>query len=191
MRSPIAFRCEAVAHDLSGTREVLLATYRGWSPRLAARWLRAEAFRLARLLSPHPGAKFLGNAPLTTAGPDVPRPDAELRAWASSDQAYEHALRTLAAGRAFIFTVMDYDARYSIRVYALPTRRPAPPQAPVPARHPRKLPSPPGAHPTPWRGRAAIGDHGGGARPDDPRPRVFPGSPRRGGGLTTQPELYR
>lgn len=128
MRSPMAFRCEATAHGLSGTREVLLATYRGRSPRLAARWLRAQAFRLARLLSPDPGAVFLRDAQLVTAGPDVPRPDAELRAWASSDQAYEHALRALAAGRAFVFTVTDYDARYSLRMYPLPTRRPAPPQ---------------------------------------------------------------
>ncbi|MGW7363896.1 hypothetical protein ACWGI8_10810 [Streptomyces sp. NPDC054841] len=59
MRSPIAFRCEATAHDLSGSREVLLATYRGRSPRLAARWLRAEAHHLARLLSPDPDALSL------------------------------------------------------------------------------------------------------------------------------------
>lgn len=154
MRSPIAFRCEATAHDLSGTREVLLATYRGRSPRLAARWLRAQAFRLARLLSPDPGAVFLQDAQLVTAGPGVPRPDAELQAWASSDQAYEHALRALAAGRAFMFTVTDYDARYSIRVYPLPTRRPAPPQASVPAPCPSRSPAGTGRHRRP-RGRRA------------------------------------
>ncbi|WP_228034719.1 hypothetical protein, partial [Streptomyces spongiae] len=134
MRSPIAFRCEATAHGLGGTREVLLATYRGRSPRLAARWLRAQAVHLARRLSLDPGAVFLRDAPLITTWPDVPRPDAELRAWAESDQAYEHALRTLAAGGAFMFAVTDYDARYALRVYPLPTRRQAPPQAPVPAR---------------------------------------------------------
>ncbi|MBZ9638299.1 hypothetical protein K8369_02475, partial [Streptomyces sp. PSKA30] len=84
------------AHDLSGTREVLLATYRGRSPRLAARWLRAQASHLARRLSPDPGAVFLRGAPLITTGPGVPRPDAELRAWANSDQAYEHAIHILA-----------------------------------------------------------------------------------------------
>jgi len=152
MRSPIAFRCEATAHDLSGTREVLLAAYRGRSPRLAARWLRAEALRLARLLSPDPEAVFLRDASLTAAGPDVPRPDAELRAWADSEQAYEHALRALATGRPFLFTVTDYDARYSLRVYPLPTRRPAPLQAPVPARCPPHSPAGTGRHRRP-RGR--------------------------------------
>ncbi|WP_234022255.1 hypothetical protein [Streptomyces ipomoeae] len=152
MRSPIAFRCEATAHDLGGTREVLLATYRGRSPHLAARWLRAQAFRLARLLSPDPGAVFLRDAPLIAGRPDVPRPDAELRAWADSDQAYEHEIRALAAGRAFVFEVTDYDARYSLRVYPLPTRRPAPPQAPVPARCPPHSPAGTGRHRRP-RGR--------------------------------------
>ncbi|MFC9910447.1 hypothetical protein [Streptomyces sp. NPDC127197] len=152
MRSPIAFRCEATAHDLSGTREVLLATYRGRSPRLATRWLRAQALHLARLLSPDPGAVFFRDAPLITARPDVPRPDAELRGWAASDQAYEHAIRALAAGRAFVFEVTDYDARYSLRVYPLPTRRPAPPQAPVPARCPPHSPAGTGRHRRP-RGR--------------------------------------
>lgn len=134
LRSPKAFRCEATAYDLSGSREILLATYRGRSPRLSARWLRAEAHKLARLLSPAPGALFLRDAPVTAAGPDAPRPDAELRAWADDDGAYEHALRSLAAGQALMFTATDYDARYFLRAYPLPTRRPAPSQAPVPAR---------------------------------------------------------
>ncbi|MDO0913598.1 hypothetical protein QQM39_22975 [Streptomyces sp. DT2A-34] len=155
LRSPIAFRCEATAHDLSGSREFLLATYRGRSPRLATRWLRAEAHRLAGLLSPAPDAVFLQDAPLTAAGPDVPRPDVDLRAWADDDRAYEYALRSLATGRAFVITVTDCDARYSLRVYPLPTRRPAPPQAPVPARCPHHSPAGTGRHRRP-RGRRAF-----------------------------------
>lgn len=131
VRPPVAFRCEATAHDLSGSREVLLATYRGRSPRLAARWLRASAHRFARLLSPDGGALGLNDAPLVLAGSEVPRPDVELRAWAECDRAYEQALRALATGRAFVFTVADYDARYSFRVYPLPTRRPRLPQHPA------------------------------------------------------------
>ncbi|GHI02501.1 hypothetical protein Scel_08220 [Streptomyces cellostaticus] len=155
MRSPIAFRCEATAHDLSSSREILLATCRGRSPRLAARWLRAEAHRLARLLSPTPDALFLRDAPLTTAGPDFPRPDADLRAWADDDRAYEHALRSLATGRAFMFTVTDYDARYYLRVYPLPIRRQAPPPAPVPARCPPHSSAGTGRHRRP-RGRRTF-----------------------------------
>ncbi len=152
MRAPIAYRCEATAHDLRGAREVLLATYRGRSPRLAARWLRSEAHRLARLLSPPAEAAYLQDAPLTTAGPNTPRPDVELSLWASNDQAYEYALRTLAAGRAFSFTVTDYDARYSLRVYPLLTRRPSFPQAPFPAGGPPRTPAGKGRHRRP-RGR--------------------------------------
>ncbi|MFE7276010.1 hypothetical protein [Streptomyces sp. NPDC057623] len=152
MPPPVAFRCEATAHDLSGTREVLLATYRGRSPRLATRWLRAQAYRLARLLSPDPEAVFLQDTSLVTTQPDVPRPDGELRAWADNDQAYEHALRALATGRAFVFTVTDYDARYSLRVYPLPTRRPALPQAPVPSGCPPHSSTGKGRHRRP-RGR--------------------------------------
>lgn len=134
LRAPKAFRCEATAHDLSGSREILLATYRCRSPRLAARWLRAEAHKLARLLSPAPGAPFLRGAPFAAAGPDVPRPDAELRAWADDDGVYEHALRSLATSLPLMFTATDYDARYSLRAYPLSSRRPVPSEAPVPAR---------------------------------------------------------
>ncbi|CAK7287192.1 conserved hypothetical protein [Streptomyces misionensis JCM 4497] len=155
MRSPIAFRCEATAHDLGGSREILLATYLGRSPRLAARWLRAEAHHLARLLSPASDALYLRDAPLTVAGPDLPRPDAALRAWAGDERAYEYVLRSLATGRAFVFTVTDSDARYSLHVYPLPTRRPLPPQAPVPARCPPHSLAGTGRHRRP-RGRRTF-----------------------------------
>lgn len=178
VRPPVAFRCEATAHDLSGSREVLLATYRGRSPRLAARWLRASAHRFAQLLSPDLGALSLRDAPLILAGPETPRPDAELRAWADSDQAYEQTVIALAEGLAFVFTVTDYDARYSLRVYPLPTRQPRlPPSSAV-----RLVLS---------QGRAATDDPAGVARPDDSRPRVFSGSPSARGGSATQAPLHR
>ncbi len=59
----------------------------------------------------------------------------------SRDHACEQTLHALAAGRAFVFTVTNYDARYSLRVYPLPTRRLAPPQAPAPTRVPTPLPA--------------------------------------------------
>jgi hypothetical protein len=154
-RSLLAFRCEATAHDLDGSREVLLATHRGRSPRLAGRWLRAEAHRLARLLSPDTEALTLRDAPLRATDPDTPRPDVELRAWAESDQAYEHALSALAKGRAYVFTVTDYDARYSLRVYPLAARRQAPGQVPVLTRCPPRSPADVGRHRRP-QGRRTI-----------------------------------
>jgi hypothetical protein len=155
VRPPVAFRCEATAQDLSGSREVLLATYRGRSPRLAARWLRASAYRFSRLLSQDLGSASLGNAPLILVGPESPRPDVELRAWANSDRAYEQALRALAAGHVFAFTVTDYDARYALRVYPLPTRRPRLPQHPALAWAPPHPTVGPGRHRRPRRCRPA------------------------------------
>ncbi|GAA4795447.1 hypothetical protein GCM10023220_22300 [Streptomyces ziwulingensis] len=132
-RSPVAFRCEATAYGLGGSREILLATYRGRFPRLAARWLRASALRLASLLDPAPEAAYFQSAPLVPTGPETARPEVKLRALASSDRAYEQALRVLTAGRPVTFTVTDYDARYCLRVYPLPARRPAPAPPSIPS----------------------------------------------------------
>ncbi|HCA84068.1 MAG TPA: hypothetical protein DEQ61_00265 [Streptomyces sp.] len=128
----IAYRCEVTAHDLSGSHEVILAYYRAASSRLAARWMRAEAQRLARLLAPEPAAPYLRSVMLVATDPSCPRPDADLLAWASSDEQYERALRVLASGNDYLLNVTDSDARYSVRVYALPTRsRPPQPSAPA------------------------------------------------------------
>jgi hypothetical protein len=64
----VAFRCETTATALDGgAREVILATYRATTPRLAARWLWSQAERLADLLDRTPAAPQLQDAPLTTA----------------------------------------------------------------------------------------------------------------------------
>lgn len=118
----VAFRCEVTAYDLSGSREVTLAHYRAASPRLAARWMRAEAQRLARLLAPVPTTPHFRSSLLVAAGPTCPRPDDDLLAWARSDEQYEHALRVLGSGNTYLLNVTDYDARYSVRAYALPNR---------------------------------------------------------------------
>ncbi|GAA1666560.1 hypothetical protein GCM10009680_02650 [Streptomyces yatensis] len=113
-RLPLAFHCAATAHDLSGAREVVLATYRAPTPRLAVRWMQAEALRLARLLDPHPGEPYLGRAPVVPTGPMCPRPHAYLYAWAREPGRYEQALFTLAAAESYRVSVADYDARYNL-----------------------------------------------------------------------------
>ncbi|UUN29415.1 hypothetical protein [Streptomyces sp. FIT100] len=148
----VAFRCEVTAYDLSGSREVILAYYRAASPRLAARWMRAEAQRLARLLAPEPNTPHLESVLLVAAGPDCPRPDDDLLAWASSDERYEHALRVLASGHTYLLNVTDYDARYSVRTYALPTRS-RPLQSPAPAGCSPYAPAGAGRHRKPRRWR--------------------------------------
>ncbi|MBT2397226.1 hypothetical protein [Streptomyces sp. ISL-100] len=123
VRSVIAYRCETTAHDLTGACEVILSTYRATSPRLAARWLRSQAGHLAQLLSPRPAAPSFRDAPLFTVGPDCPRPDLDLFAWAENDKGFEQALRILAAGAPYTLAVSDYDARYAICAYPLYVRR--------------------------------------------------------------------
>ncbi|MER6527647.1 hypothetical protein [Streptomyces sp. NPDC001508] len=150
-QAAIALRCEVTAYALSGSREIVLAHYRATSPRLAARWMRAEAQRLARLLAPEPTTPRLGSMLLVAAGPACPRPDADLLAWAASDARYEHVLGVLRAGNTYTLDVTDYDARYSVRAYALPTHRPS--QSPAPTGCRTYVPAGAGHHGKPRRWR--------------------------------------
>ncbi|WP_016908359.1 hypothetical protein [Streptomyces xiaopingdaonensis] len=126
MTRRLAYRCEAIAQDLTGSCEVVLSTYRAMTPRLAAGWARHTARRYAGLLAPVPTAGYLLRAPLTETAPDGPRPEVVLLGWADSVEHYEHALRTLVAGRPYVLTLTDYDAVYSLRLDPVPVRRPAP-----------------------------------------------------------------
>lgn len=133
-RLPLAFHCAATANDLSGAREVILATYPAPTPRLAVRWMQAEALRLARLLDPHPDGPYLGGAPVVPTGPACPRPDAHLYAWAREPGRYEQALFTLATAEPYRVGVTDYDARYNLLAAPLlMPPKPPPPQSPAPA----------------------------------------------------------
>lgn len=139
---PLTFQCASTAHDLSGAREVILTTYRAPTPRLAARWMQAEALHLARLLDPHPGAPYLGRASVVPTGPTCPRPHTYLYAWAQEPSQYEQALLTLAAAEPYRISVTDYDARYNLLAAPLlMPLQPPPPQSPAPA----------GCQPTPVR----------------------------------------
>lgn len=148
----VAFRCEVTAHDLSGSREVVLAYYRATSPRLAGRWMRVQSRRLARLLAPESTAPHMKTAPLVAMGPNCARPDDDLLAWAGSDERYEQTLRVLSAGNSYLLSVTDYDARYSVRVYALPTRT-TPLQSFAPDGRCRYAPAVAGHHRKPRRRR--------------------------------------
>lgn len=148
-----AYRCEVIARNLTGTREVILAAYRAITPRLAARWARTTARRYAELLAPAPTAPYLDRAPLIEAGPGSPRPDVALHRWADSPEQYEAALRTLAEGRAYVIAVDDYDAWYELRVDPVPVHRPFPPPAPIRC---ARASAGVGRHRRPHRGRHTV-----------------------------------
>lgn len=127
----LAYRCETTATGLTGSREVLLAVHRASTPRLAARWLRVEAERLARRFSLDPQSSTMRDAPLSIVDPTYPRPDDALRAWRHSETEYERAIRVLSAGDAYLISISDYDARYCLNAYPVPARGPSAPPAPA------------------------------------------------------------
>ncbi|WP_019548951.1 hypothetical protein [Streptomyces sulphureus] len=95
MTRRFAYRCEAIAQDLTDSYEVVLATHRAMTPRLAARWARHTARRYAGLLAPAPTTGYLLRAPLVETAPDAPRPDVVLLGWADSIELYAHAAGVL------------------------------------------------------------------------------------------------
>lgn len=119
---PVGYRCEALATPLDGKRAVVLAAHNARSPRLAARWLQAQAERLARRLDPDPFAPWLHSAPLVLTG-DTHAADV-LRRWVRDPAKYADAIQKLAARVSYHLTITDSDARYSLIAAPVPVRRP-------------------------------------------------------------------
>lgn len=131
----VGYRCEALATPLNDRRAVALAAHHARSPRLAARWLRGQAERLARHLDPDPFAPWLHAAPLVLTG-DTRAADV-LRTWVRDPIKYADAIQKLAARISYHLTVTDSDARYSLSA------------APVPVRRLPQFPPPTGCFPSP------------------------------------------
>ncbi|MGC5343513.1 hypothetical protein [Streptomyces sp. DT171] len=86
------------------------------SRRLALRWLRERARRLADVLDPDPYTEWippLALRPVTHTDRDAP---AELRAWADNDKAHAEVLRRLADGLPYRFTAYDDACWYRLLV---------------------------------------------------------------------------
>ncbi|MFF4093388.1 hypothetical protein ACFYYY_05905 [Streptomyces sp. NPDC001834] len=84
------------------------------SPRLALRWLRNQAERLANGLDPDPGTPWIPRAALRAAPPSVPDVLAQLRVWAAGDECQGEALHRLASGGEFEFVVRDGACWYGL-----------------------------------------------------------------------------
>ncbi|MFF2325812.1 MULTISPECIES: hypothetical protein [unclassified Streptomyces] len=91
------------------------------TPRLALRWLRGQAERLANGSDPDPDAapwippSVLRAVPLSVAGaPDVLDAPTELRAWAADDRRQDEALQRLVAGAEFEFIARDETCWYGL-----------------------------------------------------------------------------
>ncbi|MCZ2524639.1 hypothetical protein [Streptomyces sp. HB2AG] len=122
--------CECAAVPLGPCRAVLLAGYRARSPRLALRWMRVQARRLAARLAPEPGAPWLRGAPLHAAparGPgSSPSPDpvSVLRTWQEDGDEQARALDEVSAGGLYLLPVPDDDVLYTLSARPLLPVRP-------------------------------------------------------------------
>ncbi|MFF4523465.1 hypothetical protein [Streptomyces bluensis] len=137
---PTLSRCEVVALPPDGTPPILLRVYTARSPRLAARWIRQEAHRLAQRLDPDPVAPWVPPTAWVPVG-DASAAD-YLRAWAANDEWYTATIRRIADRTGVQVTVADQGVRYVLLAAPAPIRR-APQYPPATGR--RHLPAEVGA----------------------------------------------
>lgn len=127
--------CECAAVPAGPCRAVLLAGYRARSPRLALRWMRVQARRLAARLAPEPGTPWLRGAPLHAAPapgtapnfpgcPAAPDPASVLRTWQGDGDEQARALDEVSAGGLYLLPVPDDDVLYTLSARPLLPVRP-------------------------------------------------------------------
>ncbi|MPY53464.1 hypothetical protein [Streptomyces acidicola] len=78
--------------------EWFLGGYQAASPRLAVRWLRGQAARLANALDPQPGCGSLPHGCLREVSANAPNPGRIFREWAEDFPHQEKQMQTLAGG---------------------------------------------------------------------------------------------
>jgi hypothetical protein len=111
--------------DLS--REIYLGGYWATTPRLAVRWLRGQAARLAYALDPQPGEGWAqgeavqGLIRMPDFLPDGwPDPGHALRRWLNDSQRHETVMDGLRIGRPFQLSVHDPSAYFMLSVQPFP-----------------------------------------------------------------------
>ncbi|MCZ7416902.1 MULTISPECIES: hypothetical protein [unclassified Streptomyces] len=106
------FRCEATAYALDHARTWRLGVYRTRTARLALRWLRDRATRIADALDPAPGLPWCPPGALSCATGDATEAAETLRAWRDGTAQQDTALAHLADGAVFTLTARDDAAHY-------------------------------------------------------------------------------
>ncbi|MEV7831572.1 hypothetical protein AB0P12_13230 [Streptomyces subrutilus] len=116
-----AYWCEVLAEgEVYGTRETVpyvLGTFQTISPKLALRWLRSEAGRIADRLDPDP-ERSEWVMPWMSVDP-VPVPDtpAELRIWAEGPEEQQAARDQLKEGAPLSVVVPGKGCRFTLSVW--------------------------------------------------------------------------
>ncbi|MCC5033910.1 hypothetical protein DMH02_011905 [Streptomyces sp. WAC 00631] len=113
------------------TVAVRLGGYAAPTRRLALRWLRAQAHRIADGLDPDPAEPWAGEGVLCPVPERYADAPAELRRWAADELRQQAAALRLAEGLPFRLTAADHTGRYSllarpVAVTALPRVAAAP-----------------------------------------------------------------
>jgi hypothetical protein len=94
------YGCEVMARGPDMCREWMLGDYRAGTPRLALRWLRGQACRLADALDPSPGHGPFPVESLRLIDPSgPPNPGRVFREWLNDLRCQEQQLSALVAGR--------------------------------------------------------------------------------------------
>ncbi|WP_436738052.1 hypothetical protein [Streptomyces sp. BBFR102] len=88
--------------------------------RLALRWLRGQARRLADALDPHPRTGWAPPGTLRRIPAAVRDAPGALRGWHASTESQDAALRCLADGEPFVFLTQDTACWYRLTAHPLP-----------------------------------------------------------------------
>ncbi|WP_344632962.1 hypothetical protein [Streptomyces glaucosporus] len=122
-----SYRAEVVAEGpVNGTTvAVPLGRHSAPNRRLALRWLREQARRVADGLDPDPAAPWIPDGTLARVPERLPDAPAELRRWCEDDARQRAASELLAEGLPFHFAVADHTGSYALRAWPVGVTTPA------------------------------------------------------------------
>ncbi|MET9924229.1 MULTISPECIES: hypothetical protein [unclassified Streptomyces] len=109
----------AESHAGDAARSVRLGRITAPTRRLALRWLRRQARRIADALDPDPYAPWVPAIALRPVTGDRYDAPAELRSWADNVREHDYALLRLADGLPYEFVARDAPAWYGLVVRPL------------------------------------------------------------------------
>ncbi|GAA1188444.1 hypothetical protein GCM10009654_52520 [Streptomyces hebeiensis] len=109
---------------------VVLGTLKTISPKLALRWLRGQAHRIADRLDPAPGTPWAVGSIVRRVPAGLPDAPDELRRWCDDVDAQRAAWQQLMHGMPVTVNVADHTGRYSLTVWPVKTPSPSRPASP-------------------------------------------------------------